>query len=134
MSERVQLQHFDDFVALAQQQPEPHRLLFVLTQRALPEGASETEIAQFDAGLGGIFLPIAGFDLMSDEVAGFAQLMTRLEDTQDGWDLLLLTPSAHLEASGQALRDFMARVEAGNFDHALAFDTEGIPVWLEPAA
>lgn len=129
MSGRIELKHFDDFVALAQQQPEPHRLLFVLTQRVLPEGASVHEVEQFEAGLGGMFLPIAGFDLMSDEVTGFAQLMTRLEDTQDGWDLLLLTPAA--EGSAETLRDFMGRIETGNFSHALAFDTEGIPVWLE---
>ncbi len=138
MSEAFRLNHFDDFLQLAQQQPEPHRLLFVLTQRALPDGANEIEKQQFEDGIGGVFLPVTGFDLMPDEMTNFAQLMIRLEDTEEGWDLLFVAP--HIEAPEraeatiqQALIHFMERIEKGQLSQTLAFDTEGIPVLLEPA-
>jgi hypothetical protein len=138
MPEAFKLHHFDDFLQLAQQQPVLERLLFVLTQRVLPKGATEAEVQQFETGIGGVFLPVTGFDLMPDEMTSFAQLMIRLEDTQDGWDLLFVAP--HIEApenpettTHQALEHFMWRIEAGDITHTLAFDTEGIPVLLEPA-
>lgn len=138
MSEAFRLNHFDDFLQLAQQQPEPHRLLFVLTQRALPDGANEIEKQQFEDGVGGVFVPMTGFDLMPDEMSSFAQLMIRLADAQEGWDLLFVAP--HIEAPErvettiqQALIRFMERIEKGQLSQTLAFDTEGIPVLLEPA-
>lgn len=139
MPDAFRLNSFDDFLRLAQQQLEPHRLLFVLAQRAIYKGATDVQVQQFEVGLGGVFLPVAGFDLMPNEMTGFAQLMTRLEDTQEGWDLLLVSPClVRLEvgdteaATQQALRDFMSRIKLGQLDHTLAFDTEGIPVLLEP--
>ena len=131
---------FDSYLAAAQQQPEPQRLLFIFVRTVLPEDADATEIARFEAGAGGSLLPVMYVDKRPQEVAGFEALREESHQQGEDWQIVLTAALAGRggrvptdEDVDQAFNSLIANIHAGgDLSGMLAFDREGDPVQFLP--
>ena len=66
---------FDEFLAIARQQPEPQRLLLVFAKAGIEVDATPAERAAFERGEGGVLSPEVCVDRTAQEVASFGSLL-----------------------------------------------------------
>ena len=133
---------FDSFLAVARQQAEPQRLLFVLVKTVLPEDATETEKARFEAGQGGGLLPVMYVDKRPGEVSDFGQLLEESRQMGEDWNILLagaLTGRGGQPPSDEdvdeAFSSIIKNIHAGgDLSGLLAFDRDGDPLHFESNA
>lgn len=138
MTQTIQLESFDDFLALAAQQPEPQRLLFVFTQRELPEGFTAEMKRRFDAGEGGHLAPVVCVDKAPQDISSFQQLNRESQDSVQHWDVLFVAALPgqndqypHDDDTHKALNNMVESVRQGSISNYLAFDGAGIPLMLD---
>lgn len=128
---------FDDLLVAARRQPEPQRLLFVLTRAERPEHATPAQLAAFEAGEGGALAPAAAVDRDPAELDRYATLAAEADQVCPGWVLAFAAGLSGLQGrppsdaeAGAALERMVEDVRRGHLGHLLAFDRQGRPVRL----
>ncbi|MDH5204095.1 MAG: ribonucleotide reductase subunit alpha [Hylemonella sp.] len=133
----MDISSFDDLLGMAAQQPTPQRLLLVFCKAELPEDATPQQKADFEAGEGGMLVPVASVDKFPDALGSFAELSA--EATQHGlaWDILFVSTMERGEDSperiaqvDQTLEAMVAAIREGQVAACLPFDGTGTMVAL----
>ncbi|WP_341937230.1 hypothetical protein [Marinimicrobium sp. C2-29] len=132
-----ELDHFDDFLAIANQQSEPQKLLLVLTRRELPQGHTDEQAEVFERGGGGHLAPLAGIDKQPSELSGFAAFEQEAAQLGEDWDAVFvaaLPGSQGKLPTPKAVDDGIERVihaiRSGMVNQFLVFDRQGVPLQL----
>lgn len=134
------LQHFNDLLDAARQQPEPQRLLLVFAAAELPEDASPEERVAFERGEGGALGPVLCVDKRPEEIAGFTALCDEARHTDISWDVLFVgalsgrgghAPNA--DEAVQPLRMMVEAIKGGRIAQFLAIDRDGDLIELQRA-
>lgn len=128
----MNIEHFDDLLRVARAQPEPQCLLLVFVQVELPEGSTEVERADFEAGQGGALVPVMCVDLAPERVAGFEQLRAEADGRGAEWAMVLAGALGgqggrapdDATVSG-ALDRLVQRVQMGDIDGLVPFNRAG---------
>ncbi|MEN9905277.1 MAG: hypothetical protein RLZZ555_1842 [Pseudomonadota bacterium] len=128
----MNITHFDDLLQAARQQPEPQRLLFVLTRPELPDDASAEQKAAFEAGHGGALVPVACVDRTPQELASFQAFATEAEPFCHDWVIVFAAGMAgrngqapSSESTQGPLEQMVAAIKAGQIGNFLPFDRSG---------
>ncbi len=130
------LDHFNDFLTIARQQPAPQLLLLVLATSELPEGHTAEQAVQFLAGQGGHLAPLGGIALMPDDMADFDEFTRSASHASDKWDVVFV---AAIDVPEGAKRDtveskmidrMVENIRAGIVNAYLGFNREGIPLTI----
>jgi hypothetical protein len=133
----MHISSFDDLLLAAGQQPEPQRLLFVLTRAELPDGATAAQRAAFEAGEGGALVPVACVDRAAGELASFAAFAAEAAPFCPDWVMVFAAslpgrpgqpPST--EMAQAPLEQMVAAIKAGQIGAYLAFDRSGTAIHL----
>lgn len=128
----MNISSYADLLEAARQQPEPQRLLFVFAQAELPEGYTEAQTQQFQAGTGGVLTPQMCTDKALDELGDFAALVEESRHTGQDWKIVFVAglagrggvmPSS--EAAQEPLKTMVTAIQNGAISNYLAFDREG---------
>lgn len=134
---RFPLNHFDDFLSIAQQQIEPQRLLMVLAERELPPGHTTDQARRFEAGEGGHLAPLASVDKMPKDIVSFKDFMAESLGFVKKWDAVFvasLTGTEHSlpspEATDEAIEKMLHAIRNGMIGGFLVFDHAGLPLNL----
>lgn len=134
------MQHFDDFLQLSRQQPEPQRLLLVFARAELPRDASAGERAAFERGEGGALAPIVCVDKRPEEIASFAELQRESQQATPHWDVLFVAAidgrgghAPNADEAVQPLRMMLEQIKGGRIGQFLAVAADGRLLRLQPA-
>lgn len=127
---------YESLLAVAKQQPEPQRLLFVFLKASLPKDPVAEEVSQFHSGQGGALQAIMCVDKTLDELGSFVDLVTESAQMGQEWDIVLAAGLAGINgvtpSSKDAERPLKAMIQAvesgGDLSKYMAFDKEGTPV------
>lgn len=131
----MNIENFDDLLRAALAQPDPQCLLLVFVRVELPEGGSEAERADFEAGRGGVLVPVMSVDLPPERLvslAGFDALCAEADQQQSDWQMVFAgalsgrkgrppEDAVVLEATDRLLK----RVAAGEIDGLVPFARSG---------
>ena len=129
----MEITSFDDLLRLAAQQPSLQRLLLVFCQAEMPEDATPQQRADFEAGEGGVLVPVASVDKFPQALASFAELSAEAAQQGLQWDVLFVAamdrqPSEgpeQLAAVDQTLEAMVSAVKAGQVGSFAPFDASG---------
>ena len=132
----ITITSYETLLAVAKQQPEPQRFLFVFLKVTRPDEATEEEIRRFDAGQGGFLDPIMCVDKDLDELGSFADLVEESKQVGQEWQMVLIAilagkngvaPSS--EVAEEPLKKMVRTIqEGGDLSSFLMFDSNGDPV------
>ncbi len=118
---------FDDFLLAARGQAAPQRLLLIFAGAELPDGASATQRAEFEAGLGGALVPLMCVDKRPEEITSFAQLRTEADAMHGGWRVMMAGALSGQQGAAptdqsvdQALERLLGLMQAGRMEQVLA--------------
>jgi len=132
------LDTFDDFLVMARQQSEPQRLLFVFTQRELPDGSTAAMKRQYEAGYGGHLAPVVCVDKAPEELQDFAALARESQETVPAWDVVFAAALPGLagqwpteDATNKALENMVEQVRQGSISGYLTFNQLGETLVLD---
>ena len=132
------MQTFDEFLAMARQQPEPQRLLLVFAKAELEVDASPAERAAFERGEGGALSPAVCVDRTAQEVASFGSLLEESAQAIEHWDILFVATmdgrGGHVPNSDEAvqpLRMMVEQIKGGRVSQLLVVDRSGSLVMLD---
>lgn len=133
----MDIQTFDDLLALSRRQTEPQHLLFVFVGATLPENASSEQRAEFKAGRGGELEPVMVVDKGADELASFQVLIEEAAGFGPPWSLVFASsvswrdglPPTNEETEA-SLQHMVDRIRGGAFEGMLPFNRNGEPVHL----
>lgn len=138
MTQSIQIDSFDDLLTLAKQQDEPQQLLFVFTQRELPEGHTQEMKRRFEAGVGGHLAPIVCVNKPVPELTGFSQLNREALDMVEHWDVFFVAVLPGKQGqwptetdTDKALDQMVENVRQGSVSGYLAFGPAGDPLLLD---
>ncbi|MDR5866865.1 ribonucleotide reductase subunit alpha [Halomonas koreensis] len=124
----MSIHRFTDLLGEAHRQPEPQRLLFVMTRAELPDHPSEAQRADFAAGEGGVLTPVLCVDKRPDELEDMAALAAEARETGMDWDIAFVAalsdPDGRAEVEAP-LQRMVESVKRGEIDRFLAFDRQG---------
>ncbi len=136
MSMQINITDYESLLAVAKQQTEPQRLLFVFLKASLPEQHNDEEVSRFHAGQGGALRPIMCVDKPLDELGSFSDLATESEKMGQDWQIVLtaalsgrdgIAPNAN--DAELPLKMMIQTVEnGGDLSRYLAFDRNGVLV------
>ena len=133
----MNIEHFQDFLATANTQPLPQRLLFVFAGVELPEDATAEQRAAFEAGHGGALVPLMCVDKSPQELSSFDALVAEAAQFDKRWALvfsaalsgtLLRAPTN--EDADKPLQAMVDAIQRGDIAAYLPFDRQGLPVRL----
>lgn len=134
---RFSLNHFDDFLKIAQQQTEPQRLLLVLAERELPQGHTPEQARQYNAGEGGHLAPLAGVDKLPDDIISFKEFSAESHEVVEKWDVVFVASLPGIDrslptpdATDQAIERMLHAIRNGMIGGFLVFDHDGVPINL----
>lgn len=128
----MNISNYADLLKAAKQQPEPQRLLFVFTQPELPEGYTEAQNRDFEAGTGGILTPQMCTDKALDELGDFSDLVKESRQMGQDWKIVFVAglpgragvmPST--EEAQEPLKTMINSIQNGAISKYLAFDQDG---------
>lgn len=138
MTQMIQIDSFDDLLVLARQQYEPQQLLFVFTQRELPEGYTAEMKRRFDAGDGGHLAPIVCVNKKVTDLTGFDELSREAREMVQQWDVVFVAILPGMnnqwpteEETDKALEQMVENVRQGKISDYLAFGIAGDPLVLD---
>jgi len=136
----MNIEHFDDLLRAARAQPQPQCLLLVFVQVELPEGSSEAERANFEAGQGGALVPVMYVDKEPEEVRSFEELVEESRHTGQHWDMMFVGCLSGQGGRGlddntvqKALETMIMSIQGGIVAHLLAYRPNGEQVQLAGA-
>lgn len=124
----MNIEHFDDLLAMARAQPEPQRLLMVFAAAELEEGATPAQREAHAAGHGGVLRPLMCVAKDPHEVSDFQALAKEAREAGPPWTLVLvaaLSGRSSAQQVDQALDLIVRRVETGELEGVIAFDRSG---------
>ena len=133
----TQITSFADLLRAARAQPEPQRLLFVFAGAELPEGASDEQRAQFNAGEGGELAPLMCVDKAVDELPSFEALAAEAARAGPPWAIVFVAAvsgrngrPAGADETQATLQQMVDSVKSGRLAGLLPFNCRGEPVRL----
>ncbi|MFZ2289161.1 MAG: ribonucleotide reductase subunit alpha [Halopseudomonas yangmingensis] len=131
------IQSFSDLLAVARQQSEPQRLLFVFARPELPEGHTAEQAKRFAEGQGGHLAPVLCVDKSANELGSFDELVAESETTGQEWAVVFVAAlsgqmgcEAAPESCDKALRNMVSSIQVGRVAGFLTFDRSGAPMEL----
>lgn len=134
----MEITSFDDLLRMAMQQPALQRLLLVFCKAELPDNANAQQKAEFEAGEGGLLVPVASVDKFPEALGSFASLSA--ETVQHGieWDVLFVAAMDRTKDEGpqqiaqvdQTLEAMVTAVKAAQVGNFVPFDPTGAVVAL----
>lgn len=131
----TQASHFQQLVAAALDQAEPHRLLFVFAAVELPDDATPAQRERFQRGEGGALAPLMCVDKAPQDLPDFAALADEARRAGPPWKMVFAAglsgrngqPPQQAEID-QALQLMVEAVRDGGFGRFAAYDEAGAPV------
>lgn len=134
----LSLNHFDDLLRAARDQPAPQRLLLVFCGVELPPDATPAQRERFAAGQGGTPEPLMCVDKAPAELASFAALAGEADafgPPGRPWGLVFAAALSGQDGraptsadAGPLLERMADSIRAGRFGGYIAFDRQGLPV------
>ena len=132
----MELSSFDDLLRMATQQDSLQRLLLVFCQAELPEDATPQQKAEFEAGEGGVLVPVASVDKFPEALGSFADLNADTAQHGIDWNVLFVAAMNREENEGadqiaavdQTLEAMVSAIKAGQVDAFVPFDPSGAVV------
>ena len=128
----MNISNYAELLNAARQQPEPQRLLFVFTQPELPEGYTEAQNQNFQAGTGGVLTPQMCTDKALDELGDFSDLVQESRQMGQDWKIVFVAGLAghggvmpSTEAAQEPLKAMVSSIQNGAISRYLAFDQDG---------
>lgn len=132
----INITNYESLLSVANQQPEPQRLLFVFLRASLPDDHGEADASNFHSGQGGALQPIMCVDKTLNELSTFSALVAESERVEKDWQIVLVAglagkngvaPSS--DEAEEPLKMMLHTVEnGGDLSRYMAFDREGAPV------
>lgn len=131
----MNISSYADLLQAARQQPEPQRLLFVFTKPELPEGYTEAQSQNFQAGTGGVLAPQMCTDKALDELGDFSDLVEESRQMGQDWKIVFVASlPGHAgvmpttEEAQEHLKTMVNSIQNGAISKYLAYDRDGDPV------
>lgn len=128
----LQIDSYSSFIAMANAQPEPQRLLWIFARAELPNGYTETQKQHYEAGRGGALEPVLCVDKLPAEVADFASLVAESAHTGVDWDIAFVASMAgragiapNSDEAIQPMRLMLNKIQSGMIAEFLTFDKQG---------
>jgi len=128
----MNITNYADLLKAAKQQPEPQRLLFVFTKPELPEGYTEVQNRDFEAGTGGVLTPQMCTDKALDELGDFSDLVKESHQMGQEWKIVFVASlPGHAgvmpttEEAQAPLKTMIHSIQNGAISKYLAFDQDG---------
>lgn len=122
----------EDRLKAARQQPEPQRLLFVFTKSELPDGYTEAQNQDFQAGTGGVLTPRMCTDKALDELGDFCDLVKESRQRGQNWKIVSVASlPGHTgvmpttEEAQEPLNTMIHSIQNDAISKYLAFDQSG---------
>ena len=128
----MNITNYAELLKAARQQPEPQRLLFVFTKPELPDGYTEAQNRDFEAGTGGVLTPQMCTDKALDELGEFPALVKESHQMGQDWKIVFVAslpghagvmPST--EEAQEPLKTMIHSIQNGAISKYLAFDQDG---------
>lgn len=129
----MNIEHFDDLLAMARRQPEPQRLLMVFAAAEIESDASAAQRAAHAQGQGGVLRPLMCVDKDPAELADFAALAVEARHAGPAWSLMFAAALSGSPSGGEIerlLELLVKRVETGELGGLIPFNTAGEAVEL----
>lgn len=134
----MNIEHFDDLLRIAREQPEPQQLLLVFAGAELPDDASAAQRAGFAAGVGGALVPLMCVDKPAGALAGFAALCDEAAAAGPPWAIVFCAalpgrgtqPPSAADVDA-ALQRIVESIRSGRLQGLLPFNRDGEPVQLD---
>lgn len=134
----MEISSFDDLLQLASQQAGPQRLLLVFCKAELPDDASAQQKAEFEAGQGGMLVPVASVDKFPEMLSSFSDLSAEAVEHGIEWDILFVAAMDRMPNEGadqiaavdQTLEAMVSAVKAAQVGSFVPFDPSGAVVAL----
>lgn len=134
----MEISSFNDLLQAARYQPLPQRLLFVFAAVELPEGSTQQQRADFEAGHGGALVPLMCVDKSPQELDSFAALVEEAKQFARPWGMVFATamsgspgePPSTADAE-KMLERMVEAIKQGDIDNYIPFDTHGNAVQLD---
>lgn len=129
------LQHFDDFLIFARQQPESLRLLLVFARQQTEFDGSQ-EPNQLAGGPGQL-MPVAIVDKAPEHLQNYAQLQKEAEQMVGEWDAVFVGvlqgrgASPTVQEIDEGGEKMVQALREGHTDPFLLFDQAGVPLQLD---
>lgn len=134
----MEISTFDDLLKAAMSQPEPQRLLFVFAGVELPDDATPSQRARFEAGQGGALVPLMCVDKLPHELASFSALVAEAAQFGKPWGIVFaaalsgaLQKSPDSEAAEEPLQRMVEAIKRGEHSGYVPFDVEGHTVQID---
>lgn len=128
----MDITNYSDLLNAARQQPEPQRLLFVFTQPELPDGYTEAQKQDFQAGKGGVLTPKMCTDKALDELGDFSDLVAESHQMGQDWKIVFIACLAgsagampSTEEAQTHLTTMVNSIQNGVISKYLACDQDG---------
>jgi len=128
----TEIDSYASFIAMANAQPEPQRLLWVFARAELPTGHTETQKQHFMAGQGGALEPVLCVDKLPAEVAQFDTLVQESSRTGVAWDIAFVASMSgragiapNSDEAIQPMRLMLNKIQSGIIAEFLTFDKHG---------
>ncbi len=127
---------FEQLLTLANQQPEPQRLLFVFLKAVLPTESTAEELERFEASKGGQLQPMMCVDKALSELTTFDALVEESKEMGKDWQIVLIAALAGKNGVAPSSKeaeealDTMLKVVQGGGDLTkfMALDHDGDPI------
>ena len=130
----MNLDHFDDLLAMARAQPEPQRLLMVFTRADCEADALPAQRDAHAAGEGGVLVPLMCVDKDPHELASFAALTEEAQHAGPPWALVFAAALAGRSSPAEIERNLellVKRIETGELAGMIPFNPAGEAVQLQ---
>lgn len=129
----MNIEHFNDLLAMARAQPEPQRLLMVFATAECEPDATPAQRAAHAAGDGGVLRPLMCVDKAPEDLADFDALAAEARQAGPAWQLMFTAALAGRTTASEVARMLellVKRVETGEFGGLLPFNTAGETVLI----
>lgn len=129
----MNIEHFNDLLAMARRQPEPQRLLMVFATAECEPDATPEQRAAHAAGEGGVLRPLMCVDKDPAELQDFQALAAEAREAGPAWQLVFTAALAGRTTASEINRmlDLLVkRVETGELGGLLPFNTDGEAVLI----
>jgi hypothetical protein len=129
----MNIEHFNDLLAMARAQREPQRLLMVFTTAECEPDATPEQRAAHAAGEGGVLRPLMCVDKDPAELQDFATLAAEARHAGPAWQLMFTAALAGRTTTSEIQRMLellTKRIETGEFGGLLPFNPAGETVFI----
>ena len=129
----MNIEHFDDLLAMARRQSEPQHLLMVFTSAECDADATPKQRAAHSAGVGGVLRPLMCVDKDPAELKDFRSLAAEARQAGPAWQLMFTAALAGRTTASEIKRMLellVKRVEGGEFGGLLPFNVDGEAVLI----